>query len=113
MKIKVATEKNVTILSCIGSLDSETLAKFKQATQKLCDNGATRLVLEGGQLTFIDSMGLGALISLLRKVKEHEGDIKVANLTPDVETIFQITRLHRLFDVCDSVDDACAKFKNS
>lgn len=113
MDIEVKKMDNIAVLNCSGSLGSDNVAGFKKATQALVDEGIVRFVIEGGKLVFIDSMGLGAMISLLRQVKQRQGDIKVVNLTSDVKTIFEITRLHRLFDICKNVQDACDKFQNN
>lgn len=112
MELQIEQQGTVAIIHCAGSLDAGNVAQFKRATLDLCEQGITRFVLNGHKLQFIDSMGLGALISLLRRVRQQEGEVKVAQLTPDVRSIFEITRLHRLFDICDTPLLACQKFKN-
>jgi anti-sigma B factor antagonist len=67
-------------------------------------------VIDCSNLNFIDSMGLGILISLLRRVRQRDGDVKVSALSEEVKTIFEITRLHRLFDVCNDSAAAVKKF---
>lgn len=109
MEIVVEQLHAVAVVACQGSLDASTIAGFKERTQALLDQDVRYIVLDASQLTFIDSMGLGVIISLLRKVKAHGGDVKVAAPTPDVRSIFEITRLNRLFDVCTTRDDACER----
>ncbi|MBU4483983.1 STAS domain-containing protein [bacterium] len=111
MKINVETKNNAVILHCKGSLDANTVADFKKETTKLLDGGNVKIIIDGKELDFVDSMGLGSLISLLRKTKQHDGDVLVVNLTSDVRTIFEITRLHKLFKVFDDLDQACGEFK--
>ena len=110
MKIEVSRIKNIAVLNCSGSLDSDTVSGFKRTTQALVDEGTIRIIIDSGALTFVDSMGLGAMISLLRQVKQRGGDVRIANVTQDVKSIFEITRLHRIFDICKDVKDACVKF---
>ena len=110
MEIKVEKKGDVAILHCSGSLDADTVALFKKRTNELYDGGMTKFVLETIKLSFIDSMGLGAMISLLRRVREKSGDVKILGLSREVNEIFEITRLNKLFDVCKDVDDACKKF---
>ncbi|MBI4365418.1 MAG: STAS domain-containing protein [Deltaproteobacteria bacterium] len=111
MEILVERTANVAVLRCHGSLDAESVGVFRKTTQTLCQQGVDRFVVDGGALTFIDSMGLGALISLLRRVRGSDGEVKVSALTPDVRSIFEITRLNRLFDICATAAQACQKFK--
>lgn len=111
MEITTEQQGDIAVLKCEGSLDADTVAHFKKITGDLVDRGVIRFVVDGSKMTFVDSMGLGVLISLLRRVKQREGDIKVAALTADVKSIFEITRLHRLFEVCGSTKEAVEKFK--
>ncbi|MBI4211625.1 MAG: STAS domain-containing protein [Deltaproteobacteria bacterium] len=111
MNIKIDAVGNVAVVRCGGSLDAESVGIFKKAMTELVNGGSTQLVVDCEKLSFIDSMGLGALISLLRRVRNQNGDLKVAGLSDDVKTIFEITRLHRLFDVCQDTNAACRQFK--
>ena len=113
MKVEVSKKGDVAILKCMGSLDADSISGFKKVAYDMLDDGTTKYVLDAAGVDFVDSMGLGVLISLLRKVKQKDGDIKIVSLTPDVKTIFEITRLFRLFDVYDSIKDAVDKFKEA
>lgn len=110
MNIKVEALGNISVIHCGGSLDADSVPAFKKVTTELVNGGAVQLVINCASLNFIDSMGLGALISLLRRARSKEGDVKVASLSDDVKTIFEITRLHRLFDVCADAHAACKQF---
>ena len=110
MNINVTQQGNVRVLHCGGSLDADTVASFKKVAYDLVCSGTNQFVIDCSNLTFIDSMGLGVLISLLRRVRQREGDVKVAALSDEVKTIFEITRLHRLFDVCADWNTAVTRF---
>lgn len=110
MNVKSEKQGKITVLKCTGSLDAESIAAFKKTTQKLVDDGNHYFVIDATGLTFIDSMGLGAIISLMRRVQADRGEIKIAGLTPDVRMIFELTRLHRVFDLCATTGEACQKF---
>jgi len=110
MNIEVKQNGMVQVLQCGGSLDADSVAGFKKVAYDLVKGGSKQFVIDCSSLNFIDSMGLGVLISLLRRVRQQQGDVKVAGLNEDVKTIFEITRLHRLFDVCSDSDAAVRKF---
>jgi len=110
MNIDVEQQGDISILHCGGSLDADSVTGFKKIAYGLVDKGSVRLVIDCANVTFVDSMGLGVLISLLRRARSHQGDVKVASLTDDVRTVFEITRLHRLFDVCADSQTAVRQF---
>lgn len=110
MKITIEKQNDVAILKVSGNLDADSVAQFKKTANQLVEEGQTRLVMDCQTLHFIDSMGLGAMISLLRKVRIHQGDLKVSNVNPEVRSVFEITRLHRLFDILPDWQSACEKF---
>lgn len=110
MNINVEQQGDISILHCGGSLDADSVASFKKVAYELVDKGSVRIVIDCTNLTFVDSMGLGVLISLLRRARSRQGDVKMASLTDDVRTVFEITRLHRLFDICADSPTACRQF---
>ncbi len=110
MQIEVKQEGGIAVMQCGGSLDADTVGAFKKIANDLVSGGSTHFIIDCTGLTFIDSMGLGVLISLLRRVRSKNGDVKMAGLTDEVKTIFEITRLHRLFDVCADANAAVRQF---
>lgn len=110
MDIRPEKIGKIVVLRCNGSLDAECVSQFKKASQKLVDDGNRYFVIDGSALNFVDSMGLGAIISLMRRVQADRGEVKIASLSPDVRMIFELTRLHRVFDICTNAGEACKKF---
>lgn len=111
MDIRIDRSGDVVVLRCNGSLDAETVTLFRKKTGELFEGGATKFVFDASKLSFVDSMGLGAMISLLRRVREKKGDIKTFGLNREVKEIFEITRLNKLFDVCKDENEACEKLR--
>ncbi len=110
MDIRPEKIGKIIVLRCNGSLDAECVSQFKKTSQKLVDDGNRYFVIDASSMNFVDSMGLGAIISLLRRVQADRGEVKIASLSPDVRMIFELTRLHRVFDICASASEACKKF---
>jgi anti-sigma B factor antagonist len=111
MEIQVREDGKVQILACRGRMDAQVSGFLKGRIQELLDKGATELVLDLDGLEFLDSSGLGAIVSCLRRIKEKKGEIKLAGLRPEVRSIFDITRVSRLFHICESVADAVRAFQ--
>ena len=111
MEMQVREDGKVQILACVGRMDAQVSGLLKDRIQEILDTGSTRLILDLEGLEFLDSSGLGALVSCLRRVKEKKGEIKLAGLRPEVRSIFDITRVSRLFHICENVPDAVKAFK--
>ncbi len=100
----------VAILHCVGNIDASSVEDLKTALHDVTRGGVVRVVLDVAALTFIDSIGLGALIAASRRLREQDGDITIAAPSRDVQSIFEVTRLHRHFVLLPDVAAACAHF---
>ena len=87
-------------------LDSENVDELKEKALSILDIGSGAIVLDMSDTKFIDSIGLGALVSILKKTAQKDMKIVLCSLSPQVRQIFELTRLYRLFDIYDSVDTA-------
>jgi anti-sigma B factor antagonist len=106
MNILVNKIDDVTILELPGrALDASNSPDFKAATLNLLEPGA-RLVIDMGNLDFVDSTGLGALVSCLRKAHGSQGEIKLCRLTKPVRALFELVRMHRVFEIFNNAEDA-------
>lgn len=80
-----------------GDLDIYTSSEFKEEVIKSLEEKETDIVIDGESLDYIDSTGLGALISILRTMKEKEIKIYIQNVRPNIRKIFDITDLDKMF----------------
>ena len=102
----VRNVRGVTVVQIEGRFDALSAPKTKTELHELIEDGSTRLVLDLGKMDFVDSAGLGVLVSCLRKTAAEGGDLLVAEVPPFCRSIFELTRLTRVFDVNLSVDQA-------
>ena len=80
-----------------GDLDIYTSSLFKEEVLKRLEEDETDVIVDGEKLDYVDSTGLGALISILRTIKESEKKIYIQNVKPNIRKIFDITNLDKLF----------------
>ncbi len=73
-------------------------------------NKSNQIVLDLGDISTIDSSGLGALVALFTSARHIGGEIKLANLGPRLKELLQITKLFTVFEVFDRAEDAAAAF---
>jgi anti-sigma B factor antagonist len=110
MKIKIEQKNGIGIVSLSGRFDAAETQSFHSTIRDGFDN-IMNLVLDLGKLDFIDSTGLGAIITLLKRVSEKEKDIRIANLNPKVRMVFEITRAYKMFDIYDDISAALESFE--
>lgn len=87
-------------------LDAHNSADLKTAMNRLFEDGTVNLVIDLKEVRFIDSSGLGVLVSGFKNASTRHGSIKLSGLQTQVKSMFELTRLHRVFDIFATVDDA-------
>jgi len=110
MQITTKKGANITTLELSGRFDASVVPQFKDFIAKLMQEGYNRYVIDMKGVTYIDSGGLGSLVSFLRQVRLTEGDIKIASLNDKVRSVFELTRLHRIFEIFDDSKIAVQSF---
>jgi anti-sigma B factor antagonist len=91
------------------TLDAGSAKDFKAAAAPLLVPGA-KLVFDLSGLRFVDSSGLGALLSCLRQLNAIGGDLKLCGTSKPVRALFELVRMHRVFELCNSREDAVRAF---
>lgn len=110
MKITSENLDGITILGLSGRLDALSESSLKDAVKDLVGQGRANIVVDMEGVNFIDSSGLGALISSLMAARDSEGDLRVCSLTEQVSMVFKVMRLHKVFKIFDSREDALKSF---
>ncbi|MGC1372258.1 MAG: STAS domain-containing protein [Candidatus Sulfotelmatobacter sp.] len=113
LKLTLKTKDGILIVDCIGRIvfgeESSLLRdKIKKA---IVENN--RIVMNLGEVTYIDSGGLGTLVGLRATAINADGTIKLTNLTKRVGDLLQVTKLLTVFDVYDSEAEAIESFREA
>ncbi|PYR66065.1 MAG: anti-sigma factor antagonist [Acidobacteria bacterium] len=111
MSIQERASGSVTILDLNGKLvlgDGDTLLKDK--IHSLMFQGRKQIVLNMGNVSFVDSTGLGALVATYVTAKNNGGQIKLVNLTKRLHDLLVISKLVNVFETFDSEDEAVRSF---
>jgi anti-sigma B factor antagonist len=88
----------------------EGSSKVRQMVQDLIRNGQGKILLNLGDVDYIDSAGIGELVNAYTRVRDAGGELKLVNLTRRVHDILQIARLFTVFDVQSSEPSALSSF---
>jgi len=110
MEIKVKSTDNYTIFYLKGRLDLTSSSELKEKVREYLDQGRVYLVLNLAHVDFINSSGLGTLVSTLKEVRTAKGRIALCSLAPYVQEIFEITQLSHIFDIYPGENEALSAF---
>lgn len=108
--VQTSLEGDVTVLSLEGYLDAHTAPEFERVVQAAIDAGRVRLVIDGEQLKYISSAGLGVFMSFIEDVRDRGGDIKIGGLVPKVRQVFDILGFQAIYDILDTRAAAVRRF---
>ncbi|HBR57834.1 MAG TPA: anti-sigma factor antagonist [Blastocatellia bacterium] len=102
---------DVTILDLGGKITiGEGSVALRNAIRRLLGEGKTKLLLNLGDVGYIDSSGIGELVSSFTAVNKEGGTLKLLNLTQKIQDLLAITKLLTVFDVFESEADALASY---
>ncbi len=93
----------------VEDLDASNVDDFRRDIAPILDSN-TRVVLDLSRVQFVDSSGLGAFISCLRKLNASGGDLKLCGRAKPVRAVFELVRMHRVFDILPTREEAVRAF---
>ena len=96
----------VTVVKLTGGLDSSTSGDVKESLRDIVEDGNCKLVVDLESLEYIDSAGLGVLVGCLRRCVSAGGDMCLARVSKFIRSVFELTRLTRVFQLVESVPEA-------
>jgi anti-sigma B factor antagonist len=111
VQITQTTSGPASVLTLIGDLDSFNVSYLKEQFQRLFDRGDYKVIVDLNGVDFIDSAGLGNLVSSLKVCLNNAGDLFLVGPNDSVLDLLRITRLRDVFKVCKTVEEAAAAFK--
>ena len=100
LKIKYDLTEDRTIeINPVGEVDIFTSPELKNKVFELIDENNSDIIINGESLDYIDSTGLGVLMSIYKKVQEKNLHFKITNLKPNIYKLFDITGLKKVFNI--------------
>jgi anti-sigma B factor antagonist len=100
----------VTLVQVDGQLIVGNRHELKELVQAALDRGDRRLLIDFSQTGYIDSSGLGALVSISKRIRESGGELRLAGLNEDLRSLFELTKLDTLFTITETPEQALATF---
>lgn len=111
MNLTVEEKNDLTIIYVKEErMDAHNSGDLKARMQALFEEGKKNVLVDLHDVRFIDSSGLGALVSGFKNASTHQGNLKLSSLQPQVKSMFELTRLHRVFEIFPSTAEALENF---
>jgi anti-sigma B factor antagonist len=110
MEINQRETNDIVILDITGEIDLYNAPEIKDIINKLVEEQKYNVIINLEKVTYIDSSGIGALISSLSNLKKYQGGLKIINVFASVRKVFELTKLTSFFEIFDSEDEALASF---
>jgi len=112
MKLETKQYGSVTVVAIeADNLDAATSRVFKDLIAPVLEK-QREVVLDLGRLQFVDSSGLGVILSCLRTLNARGGDLRLFGMTRSVRALFELVRMHRVFEIFNSCDEAVRSFRS-
>ncbi|MFZ0294899.1 MAG: STAS domain-containing protein [Candidatus Sulfotelmatobacter sp.] len=113
LKLTTRTKDGILVVDCIGRIVFGEESSLIRETVKHAISENNRVVLNLGEVSYIDSGGLGTLVALRTTAQNAGGTIKLTNLTKRVGDLLQVTKLLTVFDVYNSEAEAIESFRKA
>ncbi len=111
MKASVRQVEGVIVVDLSGRIKlGEGSSVLRETVKDLLSKGHKKILLNLGDISYIDSSGIGELVSAFTSVRNQGGELKLLNLTRKVHDLLQITKLYTVFDVKDDETAAIRAF---
>ncbi len=106
MEMRIEKMGEVTVVVLPGErLDASDATEFKRNIAPVLE-GNSKVVFDMSQLRFVDSSGLGAILSCLRQLNANGGDLKLCGLSKPVRALFELVRMHKVFNIFNTKEEA-------
>lgn len=108
MDLQTRIENNAIVVTISGRLDAVTAPEYEKRIRELIDSGNSYFVVDFEQLDYISSAGLRALLLMAKLLKEKGGQVCLANVKGNVQSVFEMSGFTTIFNMKDSIAAALA-----
>lgn len=110
MGFSLRNAAGATVVEVDGQLIVGNRQELKDLVLQALEDGARNFVVDFARTSYIDSSGLGVLVSLSKKTREAGGELRLAGLNEDLQTLFELTKLDTLFQIRSTLEEALDGF---
>ena len=108
MAVKTESKNGFMVCRVDGDIDINCSPDLKKVFDKLISQKTPKIVIEMTKVVYVDSSGLATLVGILKNMRSYGGKMRLAGMSPKVKSLFEITKLDKLFDIMASEEEAIA-----
>jgi anti-sigma B factor antagonist len=110
MVLNADSVDGVTVVLLPERINSSNNRAFEKDVAPLMDENR-RLIFDLSRVTQLDSSGLGSLVACLKHVRSAQGDLKLCGMSRQIRTLFELVRMHHVFDIYNNRQEAVEAYK--
>jgi anti-sigma B factor antagonist len=110
MPVKIEIKKGLTVCHVEGEIDISSSPDVKKAFDKLISQKTPKIVINLSKATYVDSSGLATLVEIMKNMRSYSGKMRLSNLSSKIKSLFEITKLDKLFEIMATEEEAISTF---
>ena len=107
---KVGVRRDIALLSVKGYIDTQTCSKMLNEITSVLNDGGFYLIVNMSQVNYVSSAGWGVFVGEIKGIRERGGDLKIVEMTPEVNDVFEMLEFSRILEAYDSFEEAVTDF---
>jgi len=107
---RIGARGDIALVRIKGYIDTTTSSEVSGYLTRLMSQGIYLLIIDMGGVNYVSSAGWGAFVGEIRGIREHGGDLKIVQMTPDVFEVFEMLEFNRILDYYDTIEEAVNDF---
>ena len=110
MSVKLESKNGLMVCNIRGEIDINSSPSIKKAFDNLISKKTPKVVINLSQVTYVDSSGLATLVEILKNMRPYGGRMRLTNLSSKIKSLFEITKLEKLFEIMADEEEAISTF---
>lgn len=108
--MKVENKNGLTVCCIEGEVDINSSPNIKKSFDKLIASKTPKIIVNLSKVTYVDSSGLATLVEVLKNMRSYGGKLRLTNMSSKVKSLFEITKLEKLFEIIADEAEAISTF---
>ena len=110
VSFEMRSQDGVDVVDITGQLDAFTTPEVKAEFKKLTDERHYKLALNFGQVDYVNSTGIGAVLAVAQQVRKRKGDLKIFSMKADIRKVFDLVGASKILDIFETEQEALNSF---
>lgn len=110
MPMKIENKNGLTVCHIEGEIDINSAPALKKSFDKILSSKTPKVIVNLSKVNYVDSSGLATLVEILKNMRSYGGRLRLTNLSAKIKSLFEITKLEKLFEIMADEQEAISTF---